>query len=132
MPFSLQSLESALCHLAGDVSAPAYAAEIVRTIKDEVHLLCAPDGSDLLRLTRHLDSVRKNRMEGVKQSRSECLTHGVQAGVTCIVCDNTRKYISIHFNTSTICTDISKYQTIFMVTYQFQFVCGVDISEAID
>ena len=120
MPFSLQSLESALCHLAGDVSAPAYAAEIVRTIKDEVHLLCAQDGSDLLRLTRlgHLDSVRKNRLEGVKQ----CLTHGVQAGVTCIVCDNTRKYISIHFNTSTICTDISKYQTIFMVTYQFQAI----------
>ena len=106
MPFSLQSLESALCHLAGDVSAPAYAAEIVRTIKDEVHLLCAQDGSDLLRLTRlgHLDSVRKNRLEGVKQ----CLTHGVQAGVTCIVCDNAQ----VHINTFQYAHNMYRYKQI--------------------
>ena len=43
VPFGLQSLESALCHLAGDVPAAAYAEKFVRTAKDGVHLLCAPD-----------------------------------------------------------------------------------------
>ena len=99
----------------------------MRTVKDGVHLLCAPDGPGLLRLTGQLDSVRKNTLECVKQ----CLTHGVQAGVTRIVCQNMCKYISIHLNTSTIRTDTCQYRTIFIVTYQFRFACRVDTSEAI-
>jgi len=45
MPLGLQPLEPALCHLAGNVSAPAHAAEIARAMHDGVHLLRAPDGA---------------------------------------------------------------------------------------
>ena len=45
MPLGLQPLEPAFSYLAGDVSAPAHGAQIVRAMHDGVNFLSAPDGS---------------------------------------------------------------------------------------